>query len=226
MATHLRESTSIETIADVCDAIAAGLESDPATSHLAGSWCRLTEKADGLVAEKRKLDRNSRRARARLAVADARWDSEVAAFGRAVVDASSGNRSVLPYTRFFNKTPPSDAREVGYEREVALGRQWIAELNRNPEEPLAKTFLPRLEAATQTLQRALDDRTAAVAAYEKHRTSVVLLRDAVNRELDVTEGELLRLFPGARARVASYLSATRPQREDKEPAPQVPADAG
>lgn len=225
MATHLRDSTSIETIADVCDAIAAGLESDPATSHLAGPWCRLTEKADGLAAEKRKLDRNSRRARARLAVADARWDSEVAAFGRAALDASAGNRSVPPYTRFFNKTTPSYAQAIGYERELALGRQWIAELQREPEEPLAKTFLPRLEAATQALQRAFDDRTAAVAAYEKHRTSVVLLVDAINRELDVTEGELLKLFPGQRARVGSYLAATRPQREEKQPTPQTPAEA-
>lgn len=218
MATHLRESTSIETIADVCDAIAAGLESDPAASHLSAVWCRLTEEADRLVSEKRNLERNTRRARARLVVADALWDSEVAAFGRAVVDASSGNRTVSPYTRFFNKTAPSSAQTFGYDREIALGRQWITELNREPEEPLAKTFLPRLEAATHTLQKALDQRTSSVSAFEKHRTSVILLRDAVNRELDITEGELLKLFPGERMRVASYLAASRPSRGGAEAA--------
>lgn len=222
MATHLRESTSIETIADVCDAIAAGLESDPATSHLSTVWCRLTEKADQLVSEKRSLERGTRRARAQLAVADARWDSEVAAFGRAVVDASSGSRTVLPYTRFFNKTTPSNAQGVGYEREIALGRQWIAELNREPEEPLAKTFLPRLEAATRTLQRALEQRAATVSAVEQHRTSVILLLDAINRELDITEGELLKLFPGERTRVGSYLAASRLSRSEAPLATEAP----
>jgi len=225
MATHLRESTSIETIADVCDAIAAGLESDPATSHLSPVWCRLTEEADRLVTEKRTLERNTRRARAQLVVADARWDSEVAAFGRAVVDASSGNRTIPPYTRFFNKTPPSNAQTFGYEREIALGRQWIAELNREPDEPLAKTFLPRLETATQTLQNALERRTSAASAFERHRTSVILLREAINREIDITEGELLKLFPGERTRVASYLAASRPSRIEAETPEVVPTSS-
>lgn len=220
MATHLREATSIETIADVCDAVGAALESDPATCHLAPVWSGLTARADDLVLEKRKLERSLRRTRARLVVADARWDSEVAAFGRAVVDASSGSRTVPPYTRFFNKTAPSVSQTFGYEREIGLGHQWMTELNREPSEPLATTFIPRLENATGTLKKALEERTASVRAYEPHKTSVVLLLDAVNRELDITEGELLKLFPGERARVASYLLASRPTRSVVEAKPE------
>lgn len=214
MATHLRENSSIELIADVGDAITAALESDPATCHLAPTWAALTSTADKLAFEKRELERTLRRSRARLAVADARWDSEVAAFGRAVVDASSGSRSVPPYTRFFNKTAPSAAQNVGYDREIAMGRQWITELGREPSEPLAQTFIPRLEVATDTLKKAFDSRASSLTAYQPHRTSVILLLDAVNRELDKTEGELLRLFPSERARVASYLIASRSSKSD------------
>lgn len=221
MATHLRDNSSIQLIADVSDAVTAALESDPVTCHLAATWQALTRNADKLAYEKRDLDRNLRRTRARLLVADALWDSEVAAFGRAVVDASSGSRTVPPYTRFFNKVLPSAAQHFGYEREVALGEQWIAELGRDSEEPLAKTFIPRLEAVTGALRKAIDARAKSVAASEGHRTSVVLLLDAVNRELDRTEGDLLKLLPGERARVASYLSATRPVRGESEPQSEV-----
>lgn len=217
MATHLRDNSSIESIADVCDAIAAALESDPETCHLSAPWSALTARADELVLEKRKLNRNERRARARLLVADARWDSDVAAFGRAAVDASSGNRSAAPYTRFFNKTTPSAAQAFGYEREIALGRQWITELAREPSEPLAQAFAGRLEASTGNLAKAVEERAKGAAEFEPHRTSVVLLLDAVNRELDITEGELMKLFPGERKRVASYLTASRPVRREREP---------
>lgn len=209
MATHVRENSSIEVIADVCDATTSAIQSDPKTCHLAATWVALTATADKLAVEKRELERTLRRARARLAVADAVWDSEVAAFGRAVVDASSGSRSVPPYTRFFNKTAPSAAQAFGYDREIALGRQWITELGREPSEPLAQTFIPRLEVATDALSKAVDARAKSVAALEPHRTSVILLLDAINRELDRTEGELLRLFPSERARVASYLAAPK-----------------
>lgn len=214
MATHLRDNASIELTADVCDAVAAALESDPATCHLSPPWSALTAKADMLVAEKRKLDRTQRRTRARLLVADARWDAEVAAFGRAVVDASSGNRNVPPYTRFFKQVVPSAAQTFGYEREVALGQQWVTELGRDAGEPLATTFIPRLESATRALKMAVEERATSVAAFQPHRTSVVLLLDAVNRELDKTEGELLRLFPHERPRVTSYLLASRASKND------------
>jgi len=129
MATHLRDSTSIDVVADTCDAIATALQSDPKTCHLAETWIALTASADQLATDKRDLDRGLRRARARLSVADARWDGEVAAFARAALDASSGNRSVAPYSRFFDKTNPSAAQGYGHDREIALGEQWSRSSN-------------------------------------------------------------------------------------------------
>ncbi len=209
MATHLREAVSIETVADTCDAIASALGSDPEAAELAGTWEALAERGDALVAAERAHDRAVRRARARLNVADARWDRESAAFGRAVVDANGGRREGAPYSRFFAKVVPSKARALGAAREVEIGRHWLAELARTPGEPLAAAFAPRLEASTEALADAIEARAASMSQLAIHRTSVSLFIDDVNREIDRTEGELLVRFPGDRARVAAFLEITR-----------------
>jgi hypothetical protein len=221
MGTHIRESVSIGVVADQVDAIAAGLESDPATRALAPTWVSLRDKADGLAQGRRDLDRTAHRARTALAVVDAAWDESVAAFGRAVVDVSQGRRDQPSYLRFFDKVAPSKVQLFGAGREVETAHGWLVELARNPNEPLAQTWTPRLTAATDALEAACKARSESVKALAPHQTSVVLFIDDVNRELDRLEGDLKKLFPGASERVASYLSATRSHRSSSadEPAP-------
>ncbi len=221
MATHLRENVSIETVADLCDAIASALRGDPDTASLAASWQALTERADALSSEQRSLDREVRRARARLYVADGAWDRESAAFGRAVVDASGGKRESAQYKRFFANVTPSKAQTLGAAREIALGERWVEELGRAPSEPLAATFGPRLTSATSALREAVRERASSLERLAVHRTTVALFIDDVNRELDRTDGELLRTFPGDRGRAASYLAITR-----LDTAPRARARAG
>jgi hypothetical protein len=85
-------------------------------------------------------------------VLDAKWDATVAAFGRAVVDVSGGRRDQPPYTRFFGKTTPSAAQKFGIEREIETARGWLVELARNPSEPLAQTWTPKMKEATDALR--------------------------------------------------------------------------
>jgi hypothetical protein len=68
---------------------------------------------------------------------------------------------------------------------------------------------------------ACNQRNDCLRALEPLRTSVLLLIDDANRELDRLEGDLKKSFPGAPERVASYLAATRPSQAspDDEPAP-------
>jgi hypothetical protein len=209
MATHLRPTTTINTLADICDAISSGLDGDPLTKALAPRWQALTVQADAYVASQRKIDRDLRRARIDIAVRDARWDPEAAALGRRTVDLSGGRRDQAPYTRFFSEYSPSAAQELRPEAEVKLGRRWIAELERDPAEPLAVEFKPRLELVTNALDEALEARLALEDAQVELDTSVALLLGEVNKELDILEGDLKKLFPGQPKRVASYLSATR-----------------
>ena len=116
MATKIPEGVSIRVVVDVADSICAALESDPETAALAAGWAPVRDKADGLAKSRLNCDRAATRARARLSVCDAKWDACVAAFGRAVVDASDGRRDQPPYTRFFGKATPSAVQKFGIGR--------------------------------------------------------------------------------------------------------------
>ena len=219
MATKIPEGVSIRVVVDVTDATCAALESDPETGTLAPTWAAMRDKADGLAKSRLDCDRAATRARARLAVCDAKWDASVAAFGRAVVDASGGRRDQPPYTRFFGKTTPSAAQKFGIEREIETARAWLVELARNPSEPLAQTWTPKMKEATDALEMTFNQRNDTVKALGPLQTSVVLLIDDVNRELDRLEGDLKKLFPGQTDRVASYLASTRRSSTSEEPSP-------
>ncbi len=228
MATHIPEGVSIKVVGDAVDATCAAVESDPETSALAPTWVGLRDKADGLGKTRSDCDRAALRARARLSVCDVKWDATVAAFGRSVVDASGGRRDQPPYTRFFAKAAPSLVQKFGIQREIETARAWLVELARNPTEPLAVTWMPRLKEATDVLEAAFNQRNETVKTIGPLQTSVVLLIDEVNRELDRLEGDLKKLFPGAPERVGSYLAATRSERtsttDDPKPSPE-PAPA-
>lgn len=210
MATHFRDNHSIHTVADACAAIAGGLDSDPQTKHLAPLWDALTAKGDALASGRRTAERVVARARAKVSVMDAIWDPEIGAFGRAVVDQSGGKRDQAPYTRFFKDVSPSGAQDFGIDREVKQGRDWVAELGRHPTEPLAVTWTPRVSLVTENLAEASASRRDALQALALQGTAEELFIADVNRELDIVEAELQKLFPGQPKRVASYLEATRP----------------
>lgn len=212
MATHIPDGVSIKVVVEAVDATCAALESDPETRTLATTWAGLRDKSDELAKKRSDCDRAVSRARARLTVCDAKWDASVAAFGRAVVDASGGRRDQPPYTRFFAKTTPSASQTYGIGREIDLARQWLAELGRSANDPLAQAWIPRLSEATGALEAAFGQRNETVSALGPQQTSVVLLIDDVNRELDRLEGDLKKLFPGQPERVSSYLAATRQSR--------------
>lgn len=226
MATHLRTNTNIHLVSDICAAIAAALDSDPQTKQLAPTWDTLTAKADGLVTDRRTVDRALGRARAKLGVFDAQWDPEVAGFARDVNDQSGGKRDQAPNTRFFNKVTASAAQSFGIDREVQQGQEWIAELHRHPAEPLATKWIARLELVTNALAGGSTARRNALQASALQDTTEELFIADVNREIDVLEGELLKLLPGQPKRVAAFLEATRPVTRRSSRETETPTESG
>ena len=210
MATHLRDNATIQFAADICASISGALDSDPTTKHLASLWESLTAKGDALLQSRRSAERTLARARAKLAVFDALWDPEVAAFGRDVVDQSGGKRDQAPYTRFFKNVSPSAAQDFGIDREVQQGQEWLAELSRDPNEALSVKWTPRLKLVNDNLANASTGRRNALQTIALQGTAEELFIDDVNRELDILEGDLLKLFPGQPKRVGAFLEVTRP----------------
>jgi hypothetical protein len=226
MATHFPEETSIHAATDACDAIAGGLDSDPETQHLAPLWEAMTAKGDTLVNDRRTVERTLGRARVKVGVMDARWDPEVAAFGRDVVDQSGGKRDQLPYTRFFKKVSPSAAQTFGVDREVQQGKDWLAELARDPNENLAQKWTPRLSVVTDNLAAGSAHRLTALKALALQDVAEELFIADINREIDILEGALLQLFPGQPKRVAAFLEPTRPRRKRSRRGSQANGESG
>ena len=111
-------------------------------------------------------------------------------------------------------------QKFGIEREIESERAWLVELARCPSEPLAQTWTPKMKTATDDLEMAFNQCNDTVKALGPLQTSVVLLIDDVNRELDRLEGDLKKLFPGQPDRVASYLAAAcRSSSSSDDPAP-------
>lgn len=226
MPTHLRSTANIHAVADTCAAIAGALDSDPLSKALAPSWDAVTAKADALVANRRTVDRNLGRARARLGVFDAHWDPEIAAFARDVLDQSGGKRDQPPYTRFFKNVSASTAQSFGIDREVEQAREWLAELHRDPAEPLATKWIPRLELVTNALAGGSAGRRTALQACALQDTAEELFIADVNRELDILEGELMKRFPGQPKRVAAFLEPTRPTPRRSSREVETPTESG
>jgi hypothetical protein len=226
MATHLRDNATIQFAADICASIAGALDSDPQAKHLAPLWDSLTAKGDALVLTRRTAERTLARARAKLAVFDALWDPEIAAFGRDVVDQSGGKRDQAPYTRFFKNVSPSAAQDFGIDREVQQGTEWIAELGRDPNEPLAVKWTPRLKLVNENLANGSTVRRNALQTVALQGTAEELFIADVNRELDILEGDLLKLFPGQPKRVAAFLEATRPSTRRTRLEPETNGETG
>jgi hypothetical protein len=221
MATRIPEGSSIRIVVEAVDATCAAVSSDPETAALESTWVALRDRADGQAKARSDADRALSRARARLGVCDARWDATVAAFGRAVVDVSGGRRDQAPYVRFFGKAAPSAVQTFGIQREIESARGWLVELGRNPNELLAQTWTPKLKAVTDELEMVFNQRNDCLRAIEPLQTAVLLLIEDVNRELNLLEGDLKKIFPTAPDRVASFLAATRHSRasSNEEPAP-------
>ena len=225
MAQHLRKSTSAENAAHICFEISAGLDADPQTQDLAPLWDALCTKGDALHAKGVLLLRALLKSRAHVTVCDSLWDAEVSAFARAVLDASNGKFDQIPNTRFFAKVKSSLAQQFGIDREVAQGHAWIAELAREPSEPLALQWSSRLGDVTGKLESASAQRKDALGAVAMHGVSEILLVEEINLEIDRLEGELKKRFPRQPKRVAAYLAPLTTKRApepDDEQEPDAP----
>jgi hypothetical protein len=222
MATHLRANTGIDTAVEIVDAIAAGLEGDEATRSLAAVWVALIARGDGISADLKAKRRLARRARVRVAVADASWDRAVRAFSRAVLDAVDNKRDSATYLRFFRGATASQIQNYGVDREVEEGRHMALEL-----ETMAGSLQSHrapIAAATDALAAAASARKDAVRAVGPLLTAQFLYVEDVNLEIDRLEGALQGLFPGEPARVSAFLSALR-REESPPPSPVEPPPA-
>ena len=209
MATHLRD-TSAADAADICDAVAAGLDASETARTLAIAWTALVLRGDDIATEGRQHRRATGRARAREKVADVNWDRNNSAFSRFALDASNGKRDTAPYVTFYADVAPSTINAYGVDREVEVGRGILGILASDAGAAHREAWSPRWSANTEALAAAARTKKDAVLTQATFSANETLYIDEINRELDRLEGELLRLFPGDRDSVDAFLAPTRP----------------
>ena len=209
MATHLRDMGAADA-ADICDAVAAGLDASETTRTLALAWTALVLRGDDIAAQCRQHRRATGRARAREKVADVNFDRNNSAFSRYALDASNGKRDIAPYATFYAGVAPSTINAYGVDREVEIGRGILGILASDAGAAHRETWAPRWSANTEALAAATRTKKDAVLAQATFSANETLYIEEINRELDRLEGELLRLFPGDRDSVEAFLAPTRP----------------
>jgi hypothetical protein len=196
--------------ADICDAIAAGLDADERTRALAVVWTALALRGDDVAAQERTLRRAAGRARAREKVIDTGWDRNNSAFSRAMLDASGGKRDVAPYATFYATHTPSLINAFGIDREIEIGLGVLGILNSDVGAAHRETWAPRWTTHNEALRAASRNKKDAVLAQATFSASESLYIEEINRELDRLEGDLLRMFPGERDSIDAFLAPTRP----------------
>lgn len=128
----------------------------------------------------------------------ARWDRHDSAFRRAVLDAAGGKRGEEPYATFFGKAPPSTVNAYGIEREVEIGRGYVALLASEVGAGLRTAWSAGWATINDALAAASRAKKDAVLAEAPHDAAETLYIDDINKELDRLEGDLLKIFPGER----------------------------
>lgn len=196
--------------ADICDAVAAGLEASETTRAFATVWTVLALRGDEIATQGRNHRRATGRARAREKVADFNWDRNNLGFSRSVLDASNGRRDTAPYTTFYPVAAPSKINEYGIDREVEIGRGIVSILASDAGAPFRDAWESRWAANNEALASAARTKKDAILAQATFSANETLYIEEINRELDRLEGDLLRAFAGERDSVDAFLAPTRP----------------
>ena len=215
MTTHVRDGASAEDLCAGCEAVDAALQADAATAHLAPPWRAFAERAESAAREEVLLGRRRRRARARIAVADARWDAEVDAFGAVLLGVSGGSVGAPPYGHYFERTSIAEAKGAGAERALEIAGPWLDDLEKAAPAPLSTTWRPRLQPVVAALSAAVAEDRSVARAERAAAAALAPLRDEIDQALGGLLEELGRLFPDAPERPAAYVAQSLLMRCDE-----------
>jgi len=231
MSNRLPSTSSLPRLrAYVVNAIAAllALLGKKEAAPLVEPWLALKKRIEDERAERERLHDAVIEARAEVRVADSLWDNTTGRLSSSAWNLSGSKKNAPPYSTLFGAVTAAVARSFGPHKAAALGARLLARLKE-----LAMAALSPLQAELEGANARLETAGAArTEATEKELTAdirrVRLLGD-VERQIALTEAELLHLMPGRGDLVRAVLSDEeddRPRRGDAEEpaAPEAPEE--
>jgi hypothetical protein len=220
MATTLPTSGSLELLIEFCINAAAALNARAETRHLAVFWRQLLATLKQ-ARDARDLAREAWvEAIAIYNVVRLEWNESLTKLSGVAFQEAGKKASAEPYHGSFGSTTAAKARSLGAARAVQAGSLLLTRLAATNHPALVETTAAFQVAQAALVQAAAGRRQAfeAFLAHSNHRARHV---GEAQTAIHNTEADLLKLFPGNRARVRVVLSppGATERKEARESAP-------
>lgn len=211
----LNPNTDIQSMIDFAVNTGAVLHARPETRHLAPAWREQKQALRG-ARERRDGDRDTWiEAVAEYRVARTDWNLTLLELSGLIFLAAGKRASQEPYLSTLGSVTAARARVLGAQKAIDFGSLLLGRLG-----VLARPDFAEKTAAFQAAQAALETTTAgrrrAYEALRLHNLHRVRLVEELQRAIDATEVEILKVFPGQKDRVRDALSVSRNEERREE----------
>ncbi len=187
----LRDSESLDSIADELLFTESRLKSDELVKDLAASMTELMAQVDQVRSGQIAASRAEVTAQAAVAAADDQLDDWIRGLDRALRDVLRGNAESPRYRRYFSAAPWTFVR-LGLESEISRVRGWVESLAGEPE-PALKDLGVSLAKLIAQGEAALEQRRKAASTRSDHRVrSITSIIEEVNMARGALYGDLAR----------------------------------
>lgn len=212
----LPKTSSLHVLFDYTLRVEASLLAEEETTALAAPWSalqtRVKEARDAREAGTRALAI----AQGKIRAADVKWDRLIVNLSGLAYFHAGKDAKALPYSRLFGTIKADDMRQFGATKAAACGRQLVSDIQQLNHEAL-NPLGTRLAQVNEKLVSADEQRTEQKNAFRKHELVRQELLSAIEKQITLTEIELLKLEYD-RIAVRTYLSP-HDLEEDADAAP-------
>lgn len=218
MAYDIPEKWTLLTLRAFALWVAAGLEADDSTRHLAAEWNQFVALLDAVIADQRAAEDLLVKARALVGASHTHFNRALGQLSAEAFHVSGKRAKAAPYAPLFGNTTAKKAREFGPDRAVPFAEELIRrtrKLGTTELQPVANA----LEFRTMQLSRAAFERAGSRGERRDFDLEKARLIEEGEARLLNTERALVELFPGDDDTIRELISPyvfSRPKRTSKK----------
>lgn len=218
MAYDIPETWSLLSLRAFALWVAAGLEADDSTRHLAADWNDFVAIVDTLIADQRAAEDLVVKSRALVGASHSHFKRAVGQLSAEAFHVSGKRAKAGPYAALFGNTTAHKARSVGPERAVPFAEDLIRR-TRKLGTPELQSVANALEYRAMQLSRASYERAGSRGERRDFDLEKARLIEEGEARLLRTERALVDLFPGDDDTIRELISPyvfSRPKKSTKK----------
>lgn len=217
MAYDIPETWSLLSLRAFALWVAAGLEADDSTRHLAADWNDFVALVDVIIADQRAAEDLVVKARALVGASHTHFNRALVQLSSEAFHVSGKRAKTGPYAALFGNTTADKARRFGPDRAVPLAEDLIRRTRKLGTAEL-QSPADALEYRTMQLSRAAFERSGSRGERRDFDLEKARLIEEGEARLLRTERALVELFPGDDDTIRELISPyvfSRPKRTKK-----------